>query len=443
MWDKRQKYSKNHLRGISSPDYPKSGPDQHSAERKQASSIDGLVCSGPDNLWFTGTIPRCLIDKVTTTAGVLNLENNQLTGTLPETFPEGCALRTLGLNGNWLEGHVPKSLANCANVEVLNLGTNKINGNFPCFLANLSSLRVLVLRSNKLHGNIRCKGIHNMWPKLQIIDLALNNFSGTLPPQFFSQRKAMMDGARGANAQHLRYVVPMFGNYYDDSIIVINKGMEMKLVKILTIFTAIDFSNNNFEGVIPDTVGDLKFLYVLNLSHNAFTGSIPSSLGNLTQLGSLDLSWNKLGGSIPVTLASLTFLSFLNLSYNQLVGMIPRGPQLQTFPETSFKGNKGLWGAPLTACCKKAEPTTPTSNGTQSYTEEDDEINWVYITATLGYTVGFGVIVVPLLYSKRWRQCYYKPVDRAIVRILHHREQRARNQRRRNNINQLRRLQHH
>ncbi|XP_058217052.1 receptor-like protein 33 [Rhododendron vialii] len=412
--------------------------------------IPPSICNGSNlevlnlsNNRFTGTIPQCLIDKGTATLRVLNLQNNLLTGNLMGMFPKGCTLRTLDLSENLLEGHVPKSLANCANAEVINLGNNNINGNFPCFLANLSELHVLVLRSNKFHGNIRCQGIHNyIWPKLQIIDLALNNFSGILPPKFFSQRKAMMD--RGNATPHLNHLgfELSYGTYYEDSVTVINKGLEMELVKILNIFTTIDFSNNRFKGEIPYIVGDLKSLYVLNLSHNVLTGLIPSSVGNLTELGSLDLSWNKLGGSIPVTLASLTFLSFLNLSYNQLVGMIPRGPQLQTFPETSYKGNKGLWGAPLTACCKEAESAPPTLDGTQSYTEEN-EINWVYITATLGYTVGFGVIVGPLLYSKRWRQYYYKPLDRVIVRILHHREEQARHQRRRNNINQLRRRQHH
>ncbi|XP_058214307.1 receptor-like protein 33 [Rhododendron vialii] len=389
---------------------------------------------------FTGTIPQCLIDNSTMTLGVLNLQNNQLIGKIMGTFPEGCTLRTLELNGNHLEGEVPKSLANCANAEVLNLGTNNINGNFPCFLANLSELHVLVLRSNKFHGNIHCRGIHNYtWPKLQIIDLAFNNFSGFLPPKFFSQRKAMRDGGNAQpNLNQLRFELSTFSFYYEDSVTIVIKELEMKLVKILTIFTTIDFSNNRFKGNIPDTIGDLKSLYVLNLSHNALTGSIPSSLGNLSKLESLNLSWNKLGGSIPMTLSSLTFLAIMNLSYNQLVGMIPRGPQLQTFPETSFKGNKGLWGPPLTSYCKEAEPATPTLNGTQSYIEED-KINWVYIISTLGYTVGFGVIVGPLLYSKRWRQCYYKPLDRVIVRILHHQEQRAKHQRKRDNRNQLQR----
>ncbi|XP_058214629.1 receptor-like protein 7 [Rhododendron vialii] len=415
------------------------------SHNKLSGPIPPSICNGSNldvlnlsNNRFSGTIPQCLITTGAATIRVLNLQNNNLTGNITGTFPKHCALRTLDLSENLLEGHVPKSLANCANAEVLNLGINNIYGTFPCFLANLSNLRVLVLRSNKFQGNISCQGIHNyIWPELQIIDLALNNFSGTLPPSFFSQRKAMMDGGNARrNFNHLRFEVALQNIYYEDSVTVTNKGSEMELVKILTIFIAIDFSNNNFKGEIPYIIGDLKSLYVLNLSHNSLVGSIPSSVGNLAQLGSLDLSWNKLGGNIPVTLARLTFLAFLNLSYNQLIGMIPTGPQLQLFPNTSFEGNKGLWGPPLTAT--EAEPAPPT----QSYAKED-EINWVYVIATLGYAAGFGVVVGPLLYSKRWRQCYYKPLDRVIVRILYLREQRARHQRRRDNINQLRRRQHH
>ncbi|PON67047.1 LRR domain containing protein [Parasponia andersonii] len=61
-----------------------------------------------------------------------------------------------------------------------------------------------------------------------------------------------------------------------DSVTVMNKGLEMVLVRILTIFTSIDLSNNNFHGEIPRTVGDLPSLIVLNLSSNYFEGLISS-----------------------------------------------------------------------------------------------------------------------------------------------------------------------
>ncbi|CAI0383208.1 unnamed protein product, partial [Linum tenue] len=47
----------------------------------------------------------------------------------------------------------------------------------------------------------------------------------------------------------------------------------------------------------------------------------------------------------------LTFLSVLNLSNNNLAGSIPTCRQLQTFDNTSYKGNPGLCGSPLAESC--------------------------------------------------------------------------------------------
>jgi hypothetical protein len=142
--------------------------------------------------------------------------------------------------------------------------------------------------------------------------------------------------------------------YYQDVITVTMKGQDAKIVKILNIFTSLDFSCNNFDGSIPGEIGELKSLYILNLSHNAFTGQIPPSLGKLSKLESLDLSSNELTGEIPFQLADgLIFLSVLNLSFNQLVGKIPQIKQFATFSETSYEGNIGLCGFPLKEKCTR------------------------------------------------------------------------------------------
>ena len=88
-------------------------------------------------------------------------------------------------------------------------------------------------------------------------------------------------------------------SYYEDSISVMNKGVEMELVMILTIFIAIEFFNNKFYGEIPNNMENLKELIVLNLSSNSFTGPIPSSFGNQIELQSFDLSQNNFQGQIP------------------------------------------------------------------------------------------------------------------------------------------------
>ncbi|GMP85952.1 hypothetical protein CsSME_00038923 [Camellia sinensis var. sinensis] len=119
---------------------------------------------------------------------VLYLSNNSFSGTIPRCLIERNArewndtLRTPDLSDNRLEREVPESLDNCTMLEVLNLGNTLISGTFPYWLMNSTNIRVLVLRSNKFHGPIGCPAIKPAWPMLQIVDLASNNFSGKLLP---------------------------------------------------------------------------------------------------------------------------------------------------------------------------------------------------------------------------------------------------------------------
>ncbi|CAL5422790.1 unnamed protein product [Camellia sinensis] len=373
---------------------------------------------------FSGTIPRCLIERNASgrndTLGVLNLSKNNLRGSIPMTFPENCGLQTLDLSDNHLEREVPESLANCTMLEVLNLGNNLIRGTFPCWLMNSTSIRVLVLRSNKFHGSIGCPAIKPAWPMLQIFDLASNNFSGKLLPQFFFNWKTMMANEEEASSKlnHLGFEFLSLNHFYYQGVVTVrNKGLQMKLVTILNVFTSIDFSCNNFQGGIPKEIGDLKSLYFLNLSQNGFTGQVPSTLGNLKQLESLDLSLNNLIGEIPPQLASLTFLSVLNLSFNHLEGMIPRGNQIQTFTEASFQGNKGLCGPPLNTSCIDEGLSLPTFE-VNKHLNSGLEINWDIISAEIGFVVGLGTIIWSLVFCKRWRRWYYGHVDHVLWRIF-------------------------
>jgi hypothetical protein len=150
-------------------------------------------------------------------------------------------------------------------------------------------------------------------------------------------------------------------------------------------------------------------LFTLNLSHNALTDQIPPSLGKLRNLESLDLSSNKLSGKIPVQLASgLIFLSVLNLSFNQLVGQIPFINQFGTFLENSYQGNKGLCGLPFKSKCTHEEPRLLPPTYEKSHLKSKIVIEWNYICAELGFVFGFGIVIGPLMFWKRWRIWYSK-----------------------------------
>nr|AAY42203.1 verticillium wilt disease resistance protein [Solanum torvum] len=351
---------------------------------------------------LSGTIPRRLLNN-RTALGVLNLGNNRLHGVIPDSFPIGCSLKTLDLSRNTFEGKLPKSLFNCTFLEVLNVGHNRLVDQFPCMLRNSNCLRVLVLRSNQFNGNLTCEITTNSWQDLQIIDIASNSFTGVLNAECFSNWRGMMVAHDYVETgrSYIQYKFLQLSNfYYQDTVTLTIKGMELELVKILRVFTSIDFSSNGFHGVIPDTVGDLISLYLLNLSHNALEGPIPRSIGKLQMLESLDLSTNQLSGEIPSELASLTFLAALNLSFNNLFGKIPQGIQLQTFSGDSFEGNRGLCGFPLNNSCesKRSEFMPPQTS------LPDSDFEWKFIFAAVGYIVGAANTI-----SLLW---FYEPVKR-------------------------------
>ncbi|WMV56535.1 hypothetical protein MTR67_049920 [Solanum verrucosum] len=163
--------------------------------------------------------------------------------------------------------------------------------------------------------------------------------------------------------------VPGYG-YYQDTVTVVTKGLELEVVKILFLYTTIDLSNNKFEGHIPSIMGNLIALCVLNSSHNGLEGYIPSSLGRLSLVESLDLLSNHLVGEIPAQFASLTSLEVFNLSYNHLEGCIPQGTQLQTFESNSYEGNDGLRGLPVSKSCGDAQKFD--TNDTVSRLDDDE-----------------------------------------------------------------------
>ena len=94
--------------------------------------------------------------------------------------------------------------------------------------------------------------------------------------------------------------------------------------------TKLELPGNNLSGALPDDLGSLTGLTVLDLSGNRLTGTIPE-LTALTGLQTLDLGDNLLSGEIPEWLGEQTPegapklpLRELSLRGNQFRGMIPR-----------------------------------------------------------------------------------------------------------------------
>ena len=87
-----------------------------------------------------------------------------------------------------------------------------------------------------------------------------------------------------------------------------------------------DVNDNELEGPVPPSYGNLTGLHRLDLHNNLLEGPIPEHLfdAQMSQLALVDLSNNRFSGYIPLGLCRMVHLSSLNLGGNKdLVGEIP------------------------------------------------------------------------------------------------------------------------
>ncbi|KAG7640862.1 Leucine-rich repeat [Arabidopsis suecica] len=354
-------------------------------------NIPSFICELPylstldfSNNKFNGSIPTCMGNIQSPYLQALNLRHNRLSGVLPENIFE--SLISLDVGHNQLVGKLPRSLSHISSLGLLNVESNKISDTFPLWLSSLQELQVLVLRSNAFYGPIE----KTQFSKLRIIDISGNQFNGTLPANFFVNWTAMFsldENEDQSNGETMSNMYMSTDYFYFDSMVLMNKGVEMELERVLKVFTVIDFSGNKFEGEIPKSIGLLKELHVLNLSNNALSGHIASSMGNLMALESLDVSQNKLSGEIPQELGKLTYLAYMNFSHNQLVGLLPGGTQFQTQKCSSFEDNHGLYGPSLEKICD-IHGKTPQQSEMAPEPEEDEEEVISWIAAVIGFILG-------------------------------------------------------
>ncbi|XP_056864256.1 receptor like protein 24-like [Raphanus sativus] len=349
---------------------------------------------------FTGAVPPCLSNLT-----AVNLRKNNLEGSLPDMFHDGSPLESFDVGYNQLTGKLPKSLINCSSLRLLNVEHNGIKDAFPFWLKALPNLQVLTLRSNKFYGPIATHDDRGAFPELRIFEISDNNFSGSLPPNYFVNWKAsslQMNEDGSIYMDHKEESIKNTYYIYADLVDLQYKGLSLEQVKVLTFYSAIDLSGNRFEGQIPESVGLLKTLIALNFSNNAFTGHIPSSLANVEALESLDLSRNQLSGTIPNELKTLSFLACINVSHNQLQGEIPQGTQITGQPASSFEGNARLCGLPLEGSC--TGPRVASIQYVKEDKKEGEMVSWEAVT--IGYALGllFGVAIYQVIasYKPEW-----------------------------------------
>ncbi|XP_028795707.1 receptor-like protein EIX2 [Neltuma alba] len=296
---------------------------------------------------------------------------------------------------------------NSSYLQFIDFGQNNLTGKLPSwtgqYLHNLVGLR---LQANRLHRSIPtnlCNLSH-----LQILDLSKNYITGNIP-HCFGNLNAMSNMTSISQGISYDILGSFTTSSFTDKATLAWKGEYVEYSKNLRFMKTIDLSCNHLTGEIPNSIAALVALASLNLSRNHLKGSIPIEMGQMEKLESLDLSYNSLSGEIPISFSSLSFLSILNLAFNNSSGKIPTGTQLQSFNASSYTGNQGLCGPPLTERCPGDGSSDLNPNAHDIDTDGDDNlISFAfYVSMAFGFITGFWGVCETLILKKSWRHSFF------------------------------------
>ncbi len=284
---------------------------------------DGNISLELNNSNLSGTLPPELLDIPR--LNKISFYNNHISGNIPDWISNIDSLQTLILSSNELSGTIPESLMNLTNLKVLNLHKNHLVGNIPSSIGNnLSKLEVLSFSTNELNGSIP-SSIGSL-SNLKELYLYENNLTGPIPTTFENLKNLTklflwdnhLNGNIPSELGEMTNLKKLYLNNND-----LNGNIPGNLGK-LDHLERLDLSNNQLSGTFPDfLLGSTKPLEALNLSQNHFSGTIPSAISSLKNMKWLMLEFNQFDGSIPSSITKLKTLYQLGLRGNSLSGTIP------------------------------------------------------------------------------------------------------------------------
>ena len=294
---------------------------------RNCSKMEELVLGGNQ---FEGVLPNS-IGNLSTQLNLLYVEDNQISGTIPETLENLMNLIVLYMDMNLFTGVIPSYIGKFPMMQIFSLSGNNFSGQIPNNLGNLTQLIQLYLSQNKLEGSLP-SSIGNC-QNLESLDVSQNYLSGVIPWQVF-------------DLYSLSLLLNLSHNLF-------NGKLPVQVGNLKNIYS-LDVSENHLSGKIPETIGSCFKLDHLYLQGNSFEGVIPSSIASLKGLEHLDLSQNNLSGLIPKGLEKLLFLQYLNLSFNDIEGELPIEGVFRNVNAISVVGNNKLCGGipqlQLTTC---------------------------------------------------------------------------------------------
>ena len=291
--------------------------------------LESCPCD-PDNPWFGVTCDEQ--GRVTQ----LSMNNNRLTGPIPESIGNLTYLEVLGLtetcnftsyivngtclNPYGLNGEIPTSICQLQNLRVLWLDGNELTGEIPSCIGSMTELGSLNLGGNFLTGQIPPE-IGNL-NNLGSLRLQNNNLTGVLPPELGN-----MENISYMNIEYnyeLGGTIPpeLANNTKLRNLWLCCNNLQGEIpteLETLSDLQVLLLDRNNLTGAVPDWVGNLDKATVITLGGNQLT-SLPSSIGNLASIQNF-LANDNLFTSIPEEIGNATTMKALRLGSNDLTNL--------------------------------------------------------------------------------------------------------------------------
>jgi hypothetical protein len=143
---------------------------------------DGFAAYGTEGTWYGVTVDITRPPEMhPVTVKVINLSNNNLSGTLPANLGNLTNLISLTVNGA-VGGSLPASMVSLLKLQVLSVSESNLEGSIPAWLGSMPVLNVLELSRNRLSGTIP-PGLGNC-KSLSSFSISLNAVVGPIPSEF-------------------------------------------------------------------------------------------------------------------------------------------------------------------------------------------------------------------------------------------------------------------
>ena len=159
----------------------------------------------------------------------IDMEDNEIVGTIPESFYTNLDLEEVILKSNAISGSLSPSIGDLTRIATFWASFNQISGTIPTQFGKLLNIEELELQYNRLTGTLPTE-FGNM-ESIEFLSTEFNGITGPIPPQLFSVNLA---------ALRILYV-----------------------------------NNNELTGPVPENYGTSPRLKDLWINDNQLTGTLP------------------------------------------------------------------------------------------------------------------------------------------------------------------------